>query len=103
MTHTPHDTPGTEPAGRRAAPWRLPLWGAIVVVLMAPLVAMRFTREVAWDATDFFFAGGLLIGAGLLFELCAWKVHKPLWRLAVALGLLAVVVVVWADAAVGIF
>lgn len=84
-------------------PWRLAGWGAVAAVLLAPLVAMQFTHEVAWTATDFVFAGVLLVGAGLLVELTMWKVHGLGWRIGIGLLILAAVLLIWADGAVGLF
>lgn len=96
-------TDETKRTGRGGGRWRLALWGGIAAVLLAPLVAMQFTAEVAWDAFDFAFAGVLLIGAGALFELAAWKAKRPAARLAIGAALAAVVLLVWAEGAVGIF
>lgn len=84
-------------------PWRLTGWGFVATVLLAPLIAMRFTSEVAWTAADFAFAGGLLVGAGLLLELMLWKVRGLGWRLALGGLIVAAVLLVWADGAVGLF
>lgn len=83
--------------------WRLAMWGLIAALLLTPLIAMQFTREVAWDAADFVFAGALLIGAGLLFELAARLTRKLTWRLAVGAASVLAVLLIWADAAVGVF
>jgi hypothetical protein len=84
-------------------PWRPALWGAIAAVLIAPAVAMRFTTEVAWTASDFLFAGLLLVGAGLVWEAAAATLRRPLYRRAAAGLIVAAVLVVWAQGAVGIF
>ena len=90
------------PAGwRRNA--RLIAWSVIAGLMILPLVAMQFTDEMAWDAADFALFGGLLLGAGLLFELAAWRVKGAGLRLAIGLALAAVVLLVWADGAVGVF
>jgi hypothetical protein len=89
--------------GRIWTGWRLARWGVIAAVLATPLVAMRFTGEVDWDAADFLFAGVLLGGAGLVFELAAWKVRDTGLRVAIGIVLLAAVLLLWADAAVGLF
>ncbi|HEY1072935.1 hypothetical protein [Brevundimonas sp.] len=85
------------------ARWRPALWGLIAALLLLPLIAMQFTREAAWDAADFAFAGVLLIGAGLIFELTAWWTKKRVWRLAIGAVLVLAVLLIWADAAVGVF
>lgn len=84
-------------------PLRLIGWGLIAALMLAPAVAMRFTPEVEWTALDFIYAGVLLIGAGLAFELLVWRVRSLRARLAIGLGILAVVLFVWAQGAVGIF
>lgn len=85
------------------SPWRLAMWGLIAALLLLPWVAMQFTREVAWDAADFAFAGVLLIGAGLLFELAVWRTRTLVWRLAIGVALVVAVLLTWAEAAVGVF
>ena len=77
-------------------------WAAVALVMLAPAVGMRFTDEVNWTATDFVFAGVLLIGGGALIELVAWRVRNPVIRLAFAVFVIGVVAMVWAQAAVGI-
>ena len=83
--------------------WRVGLWGGIAALLVLPLIAMQFTSEVAWTATDFLFAAILRVGAGALFELAAWKVRDLTGRLVLAAVLIGAVLLVWADGAVGIF
>ena len=82
---------------------RLIGWGAVALVMLTPVVAMRFTDEVNWTTTDFVFAGVLLIGGAALIELVAWRVRNPVIRIGFALFVVAVVAVIWAEAAVGIF
>jgi hypothetical protein len=84
-------------------PVRIFGWGLIAALMLTPAVAMRFTHEVTWTALDFLFAGVLLVSAGLAFELVFWRVRGLQARLAIGLGILAVVLFVWAQAAVGIF
>jgi hypothetical protein len=71
-------------------------------ILLVPLVAMQFTREVNWTVGDFVVAGVVLMGTGLLFDLAARKIQTRRARLitigAIALGFLFV----WAELAVGI-
>jgi len=83
--------------------WRWAMWGALAALLILPLAAMQFTREVAWDLADFLFAGGVLIGAGLIYEVAAWRLRGGRTRAVVAAALVALVLLIWADAAVGVF
>ena len=78
-------------------------WSAVALVLLTPLVAMRFTDEVNWTAFDFAFAAVLLIGAGLLLELILWKARGAALRAGLALAVIAAVLLIWADGAVGVF
>lgn len=82
---------------------RLIAWSVIAGLMVLPLVAMQLTDEMAWDAADFVLFGGLLLGAGLLFELAAWRIKGTRLRVAIGLALAAVVLLVWADGAVGVF
>ena len=72
-------------------------------LLCVPLVAMQFTSEVNWTASDFAIAAVLLFGTGFLVELAIRKVKKWNVRLFVILGILAALFLVWAELAVGIF
>lgn len=84
------------PAARRIG------WGAAVVLLAAPAVAMLFTREVNWGAEDFATLAVMLGIAGLCAEAGVRTVRKPLLR-AVLMGAIALAfLLVWAELAVGI-
>ncbi|HJQ09025.1 MAG TPA: hypothetical protein VJ836_06105 [Candidatus Saccharimonadales bacterium] len=75
---------------------------ATALILLVPLVAMQFTDEVRWDLRDFVAIGALLIGAGLVFELVTTRVNAK-YRPAVAVIIIAAVLLIWAELAVGIF
>lgn len=79
-------------------------WLAVATgtLLLVPLVAMQFTAEVDWDATDFLVMGSLLFTAGSVFVLIARQV-KEKHRLPAALLVAAAFLYVWAELAVGIF
>lgn len=89
--------------GGRRGRWRIAMWAAIAAILISPLVAMQFTREVDWDAADFAFATALLAGGGAAMELAVRLTRKAAWRLAIGLTVLVLVMLVWADGAVGVF
>ena len=78
-------------------------WSAVALILLAPAVAMPFTDEVNWTASDFVLAGVLLIGGGALIELVAWRVRSPAVRIGVGLFIITFVALVWIEGAVGIF
>jgi len=82
--------------------WRLARWSAIAALLLLPTIAMRFTDEVAWTASDFAFAGVLLVGAGALYEIVTLAARRPAHRMLIGAALVGVVALIWAEGAVGI-
>ncbi len=74
-----------------------------VILLLLPLIAMQFTDEVNWTPFDFVVAGALLLGTGLICELAIRKIHKIKYRIAICVFLLVVLLLIWAELAVGIF
>lgn len=72
-------------------------------VLLVPLLAMGFTREVNWTGLDFVAAAVLLLGAGAALEAILYKLPGTRQRL-LGLGLLGLgFLYVWAELAVGVF
>lgn len=75
----------------------------VALLLLIPLIAMQFTDEVNWTLFDFIIASVLLLGTGLLYELVGRKV-KNIWiRIAICVALLIMLLLIWAELAVGIF
>ena len=83
---------------------RIFLWIALAVglVLLIPLIAMQFTSEVNWDASDFVVMGILLLGTCILFVFVSRKITR---RRRVFTGFIfaAAFLYIWAELAVGIF
>lgn len=75
----------------------------VALLLLVPLIAMQFTNEVNWTLFDFVVAGVLLLGTGFLCELVMRKVPKIKHRIAICVVLLAAVILIWIELAVGIF
>ena len=76
---------------------------AVAVILMVPLVGMQFSNEVDWGFFDFVFAGTILFGTGLAYELISSRAsNKTAYKVACGIGLGACLLLVWINAAVGI-
>lgn len=86
-----------------AIPWRLAGWGIAVAVILTPLAAMKLQVEgVNWTLGDFIFAGVLIGGTGLLYELAVRASGSWAYRGGVALALAAGFLTIWINLAVGI-
>ncbi|MFE3871744.1 hypothetical protein ACFX5F_10985 [Flavobacterium sp. ZS1P70] len=75
----------------------------IALLLLIPLIAMQFTEEVNWTLSDFIVAGVLLLVTSLLLDLVIRKVMKTPVRIALIMIILAILLLIWAELAVGIF
>ncbi|MES2157229.1 MAG: hypothetical protein V4512_05455 [Pseudomonadota bacterium] len=64
---------------------------------------MQFTRDVAWTGSDFLAAAVLLAGGGVAYEWAVRTVRRPGRRFMVIMLIAAVVLIIWAQGAVGIF
>ncbi|MBJ7485038.1 hypothetical protein [Brevundimonas sp.] len=95
--------PSTPAARRRDLILRSLGWSTIAALLLAPAIAMQMGAEgVVWTAGDFVFAGIILVGAGIVCELVAWRSGDMFYRSGAVLGLFACVALVWVNGAVGI-
>ena len=75
----------------------------IALLLLVPLIAMQFTEEVNWTLSDFISAGVLLLVTSLLLDLVIRKVMKTPVRIVFILIILAILLLIWTELAVGIF
>lgn len=75
---------------------------ATTFLLLIPLVAMQFTREVNWDLTDFIIMGVLIFGTGLVYILVTEKANNIVYRIAAGMALAAAFLLIWANLAVGL-
>ena len=89
-------------SGRRGRPWRWALWGSAAVLLLLPLVAMRFTAAVDWDETDFLVMGAMLVGACGAYELAARMTGDLAYRAAAGVAVVAAFLLIWMNLAVGV-
>ena len=86
---------------RRVHLWRIIGWGGAVALVLSPLVAMQFTTEVNWDETDFIFAMVIFGVVGGLIELAVRFSSNWYFRFGAIFAVLAGLIVVWANLAVG--
>lgn len=73
------------------------------ILLSIPLITMQFTNEVDWKIQDFIIMGILLFGTGLLCELVLRNVKSIKNRIIFCGAICFVLLLVWAELAVGIF
>lgn len=79
------------------------IYSAAAIVLSIPLIAMQFTTEVNWTASDFLIMGALLFATAFAVDFVLKKVKTFKSRLILVLGILALLILVWAEMAVEIF
>ena len=88
--------------GRHGSRWRVAAWAVAALLLLLPLVAMQFSDEMNWGVGDFVFAGALLLGTCITYELAVRKTGNRVYRTAVAIALVAAFMLIWLNAAVGV-
>ena len=76
---------------------------SVAILLLIPLIAMQFSDQVNWKLADFVIAGVLLFGTGLICEFVMRKVKKKENRIALIVVIIALLLLIWAELAVGIF
>ena len=79
------------------------MWGAIILILAAPLIAMQFTSEVAWTLSAFIAAAALLVVGGVFYELTALMLSEKKHRIIAGATIILIVLILWAQGSVGIF
>lgn len=89
-------------SGRRGNPMRAAIWGTAAFLLLLPLVAMQFTREVDWSLADFIVIAIMLLASCGSYEFAARMSGNTAYRAAFGLAVVAAFLVVWINLAVGI-
>ena len=64
---------------------------------------MQFTDTVQWGGMDFLVAGILIFGASFTIGYLTKKLKHSRWRTTIIFGVLLLLVLLWAELAVGIF
>ena len=79
------------------------LLGVVVLLLLIPVVAMQFSRDVNWTGFDFAVMAVLLFGTAMACEFILRKVKTFKNRILICGIALFLFFVLWAEIAVGIF
>jgi len=84
--------------GKRPMLWIL----AAGLLLLIPAIAMQFTNEVRWTASDFLVAAVLIMGLGGGVELALRLSHNACVKSAAIVAVTSVFALIWINGAVGI-
>lgn len=76
---------------------------AVGLLLLILSVADQFADDMDWSLFDFIVAGILLLGTGLMCELVLRKVKAFKHRVVLCVAILAALLIIWAELAVGVF
>ncbi len=79
------------------------LFSSATTILLIPLIAKQFSDSVHWSISDFLIAGILLFGTASAIDLTMRKVKSNRNRFIICAVLFTVLLLVWAEMAVGIF
>ena len=87
--------------GRRGYKGSALVWGGAAALLALPLVAMRFTREVAWTASDFAVMGAMLFAACGAWELATRASGSLAYRAGAGIAIVTAFLTIWINLAAG--
>ena len=87
---------GERVATRRRNYWRIARWSAALALLLTPLVMMQVSDEWHWTPRGFIFAGIMIGGAGLLYEIAERASGSRPFRAGVAVAVVTSFLTVWA-------
>lgn len=76
---------------------------SVPLLLLLPFIAMQYTSQVNWSPADFLAMAILLLGTGLICELVLRVVKNQKYRIILVVAFLAMLLLIWAELAVGIF
>lgn len=74
-----------------------------ILMLMIPFIAMRFSKDVDWQLSDFVIMGILLTLTGTAIVYSARKIRRENVRLAFIITILITFALTWGELSVGIF
>lgn len=82
---------------------RIVLYAIASILLLVPLVAMQFSKEVNWSLSDFLIGGFLLFGTATVIDFILRIIKKKSHRIILSIVTLLVLMIIWGELAVGIF
>ena len=94
-------TDGEVSGPKRAGRWTRYMWAGAAALLALPFIAMRFTADVDWSASDFIIMGALLAAACGTVEIAARRGGSGAYKLAVISAVVGGFLIIWANLAVG--
>lgn len=80
---------------------RIAGWGFVALLLLLPAVAMQFTSEVDWSASDFIVMGALLATIGLTTEFLVRQSGSTAYRAGAIVAMATTFLTIWVNLAVG--
>lgn len=81
----------------------IPFVGLVTLaLLMIPFTAMQFSSGFDWSFFDFFLAGVLIFGTGVLIVLVFRMTASIIYRAAVAIAIGTTLLMIWSNIAVGL-
>jgi predicted membrane channel-forming protein YqfA (hemolysin III family) len=75
--------------------WRIARWTGALALLLTPLAMMQISDEWHWTIGSFLFAGTMIGGVGLLYELAERASGSRAYRAGAAVALVASILTVW--------
>lgn len=81
----------------------LPFGIGTALILLVPAVSMQFTDEMNWGPGDFIVAAGLLLLSSFAYVMAARTLTSRRQRVLAGAGVGVVLLMIWAELAVGIF
>lgn len=82
--------------------WRTGRWSAAAALLCVPAIAMRYTSEVDWTASDFVVMGTLFAAILGAYEFLASRAPGFAYRAASVVATLGLFLLIWMNMAVGV-
>ena len=76
---------------------------SLEALLLIPFLGMLFSKEVKWTLFDFVSMGVLILGLGIMIELVLRIVNKKAVRIILIGTVILLLLLTWAELAVGIF